>query len=150
MTTTTVSQTPDPATQPSFYDGVVMKRVFAFVIDTILIGIVTMLLIPLTGFTALLFIFFFASVVAFFYRVISISRKSATPGMRLMAIELRNHQGEMLSTGTAFAHTILFMISMSMAVPQLVSFAMMILTPRRQSLYDMLLGTVVVNKSARV
>ena len=40
------SNTPDPVRHPAFYDGVVLKRVFAFIIDTILIALVTMLLMP--------------------------------------------------------------------------------------------------------
>ena len=68
--------------------------------------------------------------------------------MRLMAIEFRCHNGERFSLGTAFIYTVLFTISMSMVIPQIVSVILMMAGQRRQSLVDHLMGTAAINRSA--
>jgi uncharacterized RDD family membrane protein YckC len=89
-----LSALPDPDTAPQFYDGVAIKRLLAWVADALGILVVTLLVwLPITvltlGFGAVLFGAIWL-VVALLWRVWSIAQTSATPGMRLMAIELRN------------------------------------------------------------
>jgi len=46
---------PDPATKPQFYDGVLSKRAAAWGIDVVLVGIICVIIVPFTAFTALFF-----------------------------------------------------------------------------------------------
>lgn len=140
---------PDPALHGTFYDDVALKRFFAWVIDVILISLITLILIPLTAFTALFFLAGLFMAVGFLYRTISLTRASATPGMRLMAIEFRTFRGEAFDLGTAILHTLGYMLSISFGLPQLISVVTILITPRRQSLTDMVLGSAAINRAAR-
>lgn len=139
---------PDPELHREFYADVTTKRLVAFLIDSLLIMLITAVIIPLTAFIALLFFGFLGLVVSLIYRSVSLSNRSATPGMRLMGIEFRTHRGERLSSGMAIAHTVLFTLSISMVFPQMISIFLMLTTAKGQSLNDLVLGTAVINRSA--
>lgn len=149
MTTTDANWgLPDPTRHAEFYADVVTKRLLAFVIDSIIIIVITIALIPLTAFTALFFFGFLGLIVSLIYRIVSLANKSATPGMRLMSIEFRDNRGERLTLGLAAIHTVFFTISMSMVFPQVISVILMLTSSRRQGLSDMILGTAVINRAA--
>jgi len=140
---------PDPATQPEFYQGVVLKRGLAWVFDAILIGILSALVLP---FTALTGIFFFPGlmlVMGFFYRWFSLAGGSSTWGMRLMSIELREADGGRLSGSTAFWDTAGYTFSILVAPLQLISVLLMLVTSRGQGLSDHVLGTAAINRPLR-
>jgi len=139
---------PDPATKPQFYEGVLLKRAAAWGIDVVLIGVLCVIAVPFTAFTALFFFPFLMLVVGFFYRWFTIANKSSTWGMRLMGIELRDHDGLRLQSGTALAHTAGYTFSVAMAPLQLISILLMIVTDRKQGLIDHLLGTTAINRPA--
>jgi uncharacterized RDD family membrane protein YckC len=137
---------PDPVTKPQFYTGVLAKRAAAWVFDVVLVGILCVIIVPFTVFTALLFFPFLMLVVGFIYRWFTIASKSSTWGMRLMGIELRDHDGLRLDSQSALMHTAGYSFSMAMAPLQLVSVLMMLLSERKQGLTDHLLGTTAINK----
>lgn len=139
---------PDPATQSEFYADVPTKRFFAFLIDSVLIMLITAVIVVFTAFTALFILGFVALMVGFIYRTVSLANKSATPGMRLMSIEFRDIYGERMSLGSALAHTVLFSISISMVFPQVISVILMLTTARGQGLSDLVLGTAAINRAA--
>jgi len=139
---------PDPVAHRAFYDGATIKRAIAWVIDVVLIGILSALVLPFTAFTGLFFFPLLMMFVGFFYRWLSIANKSATLGMRIMAIELRDARGQRLDSATAFWHTAGYTFSVITAPVQLVSMGMMALTDRGQGLSDTVLGTVMLNRSA--
>ena len=139
---------PDPDYQADFYADVPLKRLIAFGVDTVLILILTVLVLPFTAFTGLFYFPLLAMVVGFVYRVLTIAGGSATPGMRLMAIELRNASGERLDLPQAALHTLLFTLFFSMMLPQLASIALMLTGPRAQGLHDLVLGTAAINRPA--
>ncbi len=139
---------PDPVSHREFYAAVLTKRLVAFLIDSALIMLITVAIVPFTAFIAALFFGFLGLIVSLIYRIVSLSNRSATPGMRLMGIEFRTHKGERLSSGMAIVHTILFTLSLSMVFPQLISIVLMLTTSKGQSLNDLVLGTAVINKSA--
>jgi len=87
-------------------------------------------------------------VLSFLYRWIALSRHSATPGMRLMGVEFRDRFGDRLDVATAFAHVLGYALSVAFVVPQLLSIALMALSRRGQGLSDLVLGTVLVNRTA--
>ena len=85
------------------------------------------------------------AVVGFLYRWGTIAARSATPGMRMMAIEFRDRDGQRFDGGTAFLHTAGYTFSVVTVPLQLISIVMMLLTARRQGLTDIILGTAAVN-----
>jgi uncharacterized RDD family membrane protein YckC len=139
---------PDPVREHAFYDGVTTKRGLAWVVDVILIAVLCALVLPFTAFTGIFFFPALMLIVGFFYRWSTISGRSATWGMRLMAIELRNLRGERFSSSEAFWHTAGYTISVVTFPLQLISVAMMLVTARSQGLTDHLMGTTAMNRPA--
>lgn len=147
MYTDTMTHLPDPERQADFYDGVTIKRGLAWVVDLVLI---TLIALPVALFTivGLFVIPLVFLTVGFLYRWMTIARGSATPGMRLMAIELRDAYGERLDTGQALLHTLGYYITVSTFILQVISIGFMCTTERGQGLTDMVLGTVALNRRA--
>jgi len=140
--------TPDPDTHPQFYDGVPAKRLLAWGIDTVIILMLVMVVIPFTAFIGLFFLPFLYLVLGFAYRVVTLARGSATWGMRFMAIELRTREDDTFDTSDAFLHTLGYTISIGMPLLQLISVVLMLSSERRQGLTDMVMGTVALNRRA--
>ncbi|KEJ87935.1 RDD family protein [Sulfitobacter donghicola] len=138
--------TPDPDTQPQFYDSVPTKRLLAWGADTIIILVLTLVVIPFTAFIGLFFLPFLFIVLGFAYRVVTLSRSSATWGMQFMAIEMRTRDDQKFDLPTAVLHTLGYTVSITMPLLQLISIVLMLSTDRRQGLTDMVLGTVALNR----
>lgn len=139
---------PDPVTQPEFYADVPVKRLIAWLVDTLIVVVICLLILPFTAFTGIFFFPFLMLVVGFAYRVATIARGSATWGMRLVAIEFRTLSGQRFDLTTAFLHTLAFTLSCAFFVVQIASIVFMLTTPRAQGLTDHLLGTVAMNRRA--
>ncbi|SFS08449.1 RDD family protein [Yoonia litorea] len=131
--------------QPELYAGVPLRRGLAWIIDMVFIGIIAAIIVPFTAFTGLFFFPFLMMVVGFFYRWWTIASGSATWGMWLTGVRLRDREGYDLTGGLAFAHTLGYSISVAMPPLQLVSIILMLTTPRGQGLTDMVLGTEAIN-----
>lgn len=140
---------PDPIRHAAFYQGVLSKRFIAWLLDVVLIGIVTAVIVPFTAFTALFFLPVLFLMVGFFYRWITLSGRSATFGMRLMNIEFLDRSGQRFDAGIALLHTLGYSLSMASILPQVASLALMLFTQRGQSLYDLVLGAVAINSPNR-
>ena len=141
---------PDPVLQPEFYRDVPGKRAIAWFIDALLISLVVGIVVVFTVGIGLFFIGFLFLMIGFAYRVITIAGASATPGMRLMAIELRTGRGERFDLPMAFLHTLGYSLSVSFVFPQILSIILMATTPRGQGLTDLVLGTTAINRTARM
>ncbi len=141
---------PDPETQPEFYADVASKRLFAWLVDMIVIVLICVLILPFTAFTGLFFLPLLYFSVSFIYRVITIARGSATWGMRLTAIEFRTSQGRLFDLKMATLHTLGYSISWAAAPLQLVSVVLMATSIRGQGLSDHVLGSVALNRRARL
>lgn len=141
---------PDPDLHAEFYADVPVKRLLAWVVDTVITAAITALIVPFTAFTALFFLPLLYLAVAFAYRAVTIARHGATPGMRLMAISLRGSGGGMPSPAEAMLHTGLFLTASVMVLPQVISVVTMLMTARKQSLVDLVLGTVMLNRAGRM
>ena len=137
---------PDPERRPDFYRGTAVKRALAWVVDVILIGLVCVLILPFTAFTGIFFFPAMMLVVGFFYRWFTIASRSATWGMRLMAIELRDHEGQRFDSSMALWHTAGYTVSVIMAPAQFISAILMLTTPKGQGLSDLVLGTTAINR----
>lgn len=141
----------DPGYRPELYEGVLSKRIIAFLIDAVFI---VLLLIPAAfvvfvigiltlGLGWLLYPALFA-IVALSYVALTLGGPaSATPGMRLTGIEMRTGSGRALFPLLAAMHALLFWLSMAFPPILLVG----LVTRRRQLLHDLILDTVVVNST---
>jgi uncharacterized RDD family membrane protein YckC len=139
---------PDPVRESEFYAGVTVKRGLAWVADAAITLALCLLALPFTAFTALLWWPVLWLLVGFLYRWATLTTGSATWGMRLMALTLRDRDGSRLDGSTAFAHVAGYTVSMALFPLQLVSIALMVALGRGQGLTDLLLGTAVINRPA--
>lgn len=144
---------PDPASHPAYYDSVPAKRLLAWLIDLgVTACLAALLTVPALVFgliliVPLLFIPVIWACTGFVYRTLTIASGSATWGMRLMAIELRDRHGHRLDGATAFLHTAGTYLSFAAMPVQLISAVAMAVTDRGQGLTDMVLGTAMLNRS---
>jgi len=148
----------DPVLQPELFRGVAIRRVFAFLIDLVVIAIPVILgylfigvfgLITLGLGWALFWLAWPASVVwAILYYGASIGgAHSATIGMRVMDLELRTWYGSPGYFVLGAMHAVLFWVSISFLSPLIVLVGLF--NGRRRLLHDIILGTVVINSSVR-
>lgn len=138
---------PDPVDAPEFYAHVPAKRLVAWLVDTLIVALLTLVVIPFTAFTALFFLPLLFLCLGFVYRWVTISARSATWGMRLMGIELRDRAGRRLDSGLAFLHTLGFTATSAFVLPQILSAGLMLTQPRGQGLHDLVLGTTAINRA---
>ncbi len=148
MTYMTDTMLPDPDLREELYADVPSKRLIAWVIDVILISVMTLVLLPFTAFLAIFILPAFYAVISFLYRWVTITRGSATLGMRVAAVELRQADGQPMDMGSAFLHTAGYFVSVAVFPLQLISIALMLMTDRKQSLTDHVLGSAALNKRA--
>ena len=137
---------PDPEVLPEFYEGVPLRRALAWVVDVLLIFGMSLLALPFTLFTALFWFPVLMLGIGFLYRWATLAGRSATLGMRLFGIQIRDADGARLSGGTAFAHTAGYAVSVVTFPLQLVSMGAMVLTPKGQGLTDMVLGSSAIRR----
>ncbi|MEM7547308.1 MAG: RDD family protein [Pseudomonadota bacterium] len=139
---------PDPVADRQFYDGVALRRLMAFFIDVMLVWGGALVVVVLTFGLGLFILGFIVAVIDLAYRVITISNRSATFGMRAMRIELRNSDGRPFSFGEALLHTLLFYLSLTIFLAHLVSLFMMAGTSLGRGLHDLPLGSAMINSPA--
>ena len=148
----------DPWAQPELFRGVLMRRVFAFLIDLLVLSVPVILacmFIAVFGVVtlglgwALFWLVSPASVIwAVIYYGASLSGPhSATLGMRVMDLELRTWYGAPSYFVLGAMHAVLFWISLSVLSPLVLLVGLF--NSRRRLLHDVLLGTVVINSSVR-
>lgn len=148
----------DPNANPELFEGVLPRRVVAFVIDLVIITIPVIAL--------WLFIFVFGLVTlglgwalywlmppatviwALFYFGLTLGGpRSATIGMRTMDLEMRTWYGAPAYFVLGAVHAVVFWISVSALTPFIL--LVCFFNERRRLLHDILLGTVVINNTAR-
>jgi uncharacterized RDD family membrane protein YckC len=148
----------DPLTQPELFRGVLTRRVFAFLIDLVVLSIPVILacvFIAVFGVVtlglgwALFWLVSPASVIwALLYYGASLGGPySATLGMRVMDLELRTWYGAPSYFVLGAMHAVLFWISISFLTPFVLLIGLF--NGRRRLLHDIVLGTVVINSSVR-
>ena len=140
---------PDPEMHAGFYEDVAKKRFAAWIVDTILVGLMTGLVIIFTAFLTIFIAPFIFLLIGFIYRWMTISSRSATLGMRMMGIELRNSDGNPFDGSMALLHTLGYSLSFAFFLLQLLSIGIMVTSNKGQGLTDMVLGTAMINSLAR-
>lgn len=137
---------PDPVRHAAFYQGVAVKRALAWGIDSVITGLIALLIVPFTAFLAMLIFPILFGVVNLAYRCATLANFSATPGMWLLGIEFRQGDGSRFDAATAVLHTLGTMFTWTMVVPQVASAGLMAMHPRGQGLTDLVLGTVAIRR----
>ncbi|NSX55295.1 RDD family protein [Parasulfitobacter algicola] len=140
---------PDPGYQSEFYDDIPTKRFIAWIIDVVIVVLISIGISILTLGLGFFLFFGIMFIVGFLYRFITLNGKSATLGMRLVAIEMVRSEGTPFDTSTALLHTVGYYISMWFFLLQIVSIVLIIVTARKQSATDHVLGTAALNQKAR-
>ena len=148
----------DPAVSPELFDGVLARRIVAFIIDVIIIAIP---LIAASAFILVFGLFTFglgwalfwllspASVIwALAYYGMTLGGPArATIGMRAMEIEMRTWYGAPAYFLLGAVHAVVFWVSVSVLTPFILLIGFF--NPRRRLLHDMLVGTVLINSPGR-
>jgi uncharacterized RDD family membrane protein YckC len=148
----------DPWTQPELFRGVLTRRVFAFLIDLVVISIPVIfgyLFIAVFGLItlglgwALFFLAWPATVIwaVIYYGATLGGSHSATLGMRVVDLELRTWYGAPGYFVLGAMHAVLFWLSVSFLTPLILLVGLF--NGRRRLLHDIVLGTVVINSSVR-
>ncbi len=148
----------DPAANPELFEGVLARRVVAFVIDVVIIAIpliVGWMFIFVFGLVtfglgwALFWLMSPGSVIwaLVYYGVTLGGPASATIGMRAMEIEMRTWYGAPAYFVLGAVHAIVYWISVSVLTPFILVVGFF--NARRRLLHDMLVGTVLINNATR-
>ncbi|MEP4753695.1 MAG: RDD family protein, partial [Nitratireductor sp.] len=131
------------------YEGVRTRRVFAFLLDYLFIGL---LVIPFAVLVFLLGVLtlglgwalfgVLGPIVALIYIWSTLGgAKQATPGMQLMSLRLDRLDGRPLDGLLAVVHTVLFWAGNAILTPFVLLVSLF--ADRKRTLHDLLLGTVV-------
>src|SRR6476659_1808299 len=148
----------DPYLQPELFRGVLTRRVFAFLIDLVVLSVPVILgylfiavfgLVTLGLGWALFWLAWPATVVwaVVYYGATLGGPHSATVGMRVMDIELRTWYGSSGYFVLGAMHAVLFWVSISFLSPLVLLVGLF--NGRRRLLHDIILGTVVINSLGR-
>lgn len=144
----------DPVVQPELFEGLRWRRTMAFVVDVSMVGMLFMIAAFAVFFLGLLTLglgwmlyFILWQAVALLYTAFTLGGpSSATPGMRLMGLEMRLWYGAKAYPLLAAAHVIAFWLSISFLTPLVL--VVSLINERKRLLHDIVLGTVVVNAGA--
>ena len=148
----------DPVANPELFEGVLARRVVAFLIDFLILSIpvvfVSMFIfvvgIVTFGLGFLFYALLWPAMVIWaiaYYGLTLGSPASATIGMRAMDIEMRTWYGAPTYFVLGAVHAVVFWVTVSMVTPLVL--LVCLFNERRRCLHDMLVGTVVINNQAR-
>ncbi|MGV8939338.1 MAG: RDD family protein [Allorhizobium sp.] len=135
------------------YSGVLSRRVFAFLIDYLIVAalwvpaavIVFFLGILTLGLGFLLYPILFFIVAGLYFGLSLAGPNQATPGMRAVGIAMVRLDGRKLDFVTAIAHLALFWILNSVLTPLILLAGLFI--SRSRLVHDLLLGTALVRSA---
>lgn len=148
----------DPRTNPELFEGVLARRFLAFLIDVLIIVVpvvLAIIFIAVLGLLTLglgwgLFALLSPGAVIWaicYYGLTFGSPASATIGMRVMDLEMRTWYGAPAYFVLGAVHAVIYWITVSFLTPFVVLVAFF--NERRRLLHDILVGTVVINNTAR-
>ncbi len=148
----------DPVTQPELFEGVLARRIVAFVIDVVILAVPLVLaamfifafgIVTLGLGWALFFLIPPAAVIwAIVYFGLTLAGPgSATIGMRAVDLEMRTWYGAPAYFVLGAVHAVLFWLTVSTLTPFILLVAFF--NERQRLLHDILLGTVVINNARR-
>lgn len=148
----------DPVLQPELFDGLLARRMVAFLIDLVVIATPVVLSTIFIAFFGLitfglgwaLFWLISPGTIIWalaYYGMTFGGPNSATVGMRVMDLEMRTWYGAPSYFVLGAVHAVLFWISISVLSPLVLLVGLF--NGRKRLLHDMLVGTVVINNATR-
>jgi uncharacterized RDD family membrane protein YckC len=148
----------DPVANRERFEGVLPRRVVAFVIDVVIIAVPiasAALFVLIFGFFTfgigwILFWLLYPGAIIWallYYGLTLGSPSSATIGMRVMDLEMRTWYGEPCYFVLGAVHAVVFYLSISALTPLVL--LVCFFNARGRLLHDLLLGTVVINNDTR-
>jgi uncharacterized RDD family membrane protein YckC len=149
----------DPAVSPELFEGVLERRLIAFIIDLVIIAVPVLFMSMLIlvfglltlGLAWLLFWFLTPAIVIWaicYYGMTLGSPASATIGMRIMDLEMRTWYGAPAYFVLGAVHAVVLWVTCSVLTPLILLVGFF--NYRRRLLHDILVGTVVINKQPRL
>lgn len=144
---------PDPASSPELFEALLTRRVIAYLIDLVILGVLLtlgMLLVMILG----LFTFglawigmpvFLTAIILGYYAFTLGSENRATWGMMMMDIVVTPIRHGPLEGWRAIALPVVFWITCWVLPP--FSLLLALFTPRRQLLQDLIVGVLLVRRS---
>ena len=147
---------PDPSTAPQLFDGVLLRRSVAFIIDTLILGFIATILLfvgTIAGFLTFGLAWLSLPIVIpiailGYYAATLGSPMRATVGMSLMDVVLVPARGYPLDGWKILIHPIVFWITVWVAWP--ISLFVALVTPRQQMVQDLVAGTLMLRRSPMV
>ena len=148
----------DPAMHPELFEGVLARRVVAFLLDLMIITvplIFVAIFIFMFGLVTLglgWFLFFLMSPIAIIWALVYYgmtfgSPASATIGMRMVDLEMRTWYGGPTYFLLGAVHAVAYWLTVSFLTPFILLVALF--NGRKRLLHDMLVGTIVINNATR-
>jgi uncharacterized RDD family membrane protein YckC len=142
--------TPDPAAFPELYEGVLWRRLIAYLLDLVFISLIavgigvvfSVLWLLSFGLLGPVLWFIFGLVPLAYHTLLLSGTHSATFGMRCFDLELRSVTGERPGFLQALIQTALFYVTIGMTCSLILLVALF--NRRHRTLHDFLAGTVVV------
>ena len=150
MTMNSQTETLGRADDPAAYDGVLSKRVVAFLVDWLIVlllcavayVVVTFVGVLTLGLGFLLYpVVFFAVALPYIGFTLG-GPEQATPGMRMMGLKMIRIEGGQVDFWLAVVHTVLFWAGNAVLSPLVLLLALFL--DRKQTLHDRLLGVAMV------
>jgi uncharacterized RDD family membrane protein YckC len=147
-----------PSTRPAVYplaplpasalEGVRRRRIFAILLDLILVSILSFIVFFGLGLLTLgiawLLLPPLFPIVAFFYNGLTISGwRMATPGMKAMDLEMRRVDGSRVDFIHASVHAVLFYLSLYLFAPILL---VSLFTSDKRCLHDIMADVIVLRR----
>ncbi len=144
--------TPDPVSEPQYYDGLLSRRVVAYFLDLLFIGLLWMaavvagVVIKVVSFGLLTpLVVVGLAILAPAYHVLTVASEGrATPGMRLMGLEVRTFDGGRPSWLHALIQIVLFYITVSVTGGLVL--LVVLFNRHRRTLHDILSHLVVLRR----
>jgi len=145
---------PDPLDNPALYAGVRTRRVFGYLVDLVLIGILLVMAWAVAGVLGVLtlglawplLVLAVGFVPLAYYTLTIAGPASGTVGMWLFDVEVRSWTGKRPDFGQALIMTAVYMVTVWPT--GLLILLVSLFDGRSRTLHDILSGTVVVRRSA--
>ena len=128
----------------SYYDKILLKRMIASFIDVLLVSILIITVLIIISFLSVLTFGIIGKSIPFVIPVIFStyfsftlgSDNSATPGMNILGIVIKNKKKNKLRKVSAFGHTLIFFISLPIGLIFLISIIYPLLNKERKCIHD--------------
>lgn len=141
---------PNPLDDPDLYDGIIVRRIIGYFIDVLILFLiggalwVALWVLAIVSLGLLSPFLIFLPILPLLYHSFFIGSGGATPGMRVMDVEVRTWTGLPPGYAEAFIQTVVFYVTVPPTSALILLVALF--NDRHRTLHDFLSGTVVVRR----